>query len=259
MNRRDFLKTVPALAALGAAAPGLAQLAAGQTAGAAGSPATTSGAATPGAATTSRPAVRLPVIQLVKPEADGGKAVLAALWERKTVRTMADKALPAQVLSNLLFAAFGINRERGPSGRIGRTAASASNSQEIDVYVALAEGIYLYDAATHRLVPMVEGDQRGKVGRGGSGGKAPVRLIFVVDLAKYANGQPQEPGLKDAEIQKSYYFVDTGLIAGNVYLFAAAQGLAAWFHNCDKPGLAQMLGLRAEQRVLFAQTVGYPG
>jgi nitroreductase len=105
---------------------------------------------------------------------------------------------------------------------------------------------------------MVEGDLRGKVGRGGTGGKAPVRLLFVVDLAKYANGQPQEPGLKDPEIQKSYYFVDTGLIAGNVYLFAAAQGLAAWFHNCDKPGLTQALGLRPEQRVLFAQTIGYP-
>jgi hypothetical protein len=252
MNRRDFLKAVPAVAALGAV-PGLARRAAGQATGAAGA------AASPGAATASRAAVRLPVIQLVKPEADGGKSVLAALWERKTVRTMADKALPPQVLSNLLFAAFGVNRERGPSGRIGRTAASASNSQEIDVYVALAEGVYLYEAAGHRLVPLVEGDLRGKVGRGGSGARAPVRLIYVVDLAKYANGQPQEPGLKDAEIQKSYYFVDTGLIAGNVYLFAAAQGLAAWFHNCDKPGLAQVLGLRAEQRVLFAQTVGYGG
>ena len=91
-----------------------------------------------------------------------------------------------------------------------------------------------------------------------AGAKRRCGLIFVVDLAKYANGQPQEPGLKDAEIQKSYYFVDTGLIAGNVYLFAASQGLAAWFHNCDKPGLAQVLGLRAEQRVVFAQTVGYP-
>jgi hypothetical protein len=248
MNRRDFLKTVPALAALGAATPGLAQLAAAQIQAPPPS----------GSATASRPAPRLPPIQLAKPEADGGKSVLASLWERKTTRTIADKALPPQVLSNLLFAAFGVNREKGPSGRTGRTAASASNSQEVDLYVALAEGIYLYEAATHRLIPMVEGDLRGKVGRGGAGGKAPVRLIFVVDLAKYANGQPQEPGLIDPEIQKSYYFVDTGLIAGNVYLFAAAQGLAAWFHNCDKPGLTQALGLRPDQRVLFAQTIGYP-
>jgi nitroreductase len=80
----------------------------------------------------------------------------------------------------------------------------------------------------------------------------------VADLAKYANGRPQEPGLKDPEIQKSYYNIATGLIAGNVYLFAASQGLAAWFHNCDKPALTIDLKLRPDQRVLYAQTVGYP-
>ena len=85
-----------------------------------------------------------------------------------------------------------------------------------------------------------------------------MNLIYVVDLAKYSNGKPQEPGLKDPEIQKSYYNVATGLITGNVYLFAASQGLAAWFHNCNKQGLATELKLRAEQRVLYAQTVGYP-
>ena len=105
MNRRDFLKTVPALAALGATTPGLTQLAAAQI----------QAPPTSGPATTSRPAPRLPPIQLAKPEAEGGKSVLASLWERKTTRTIADKALPPQVLSNLLFAAFGINRERGPS------------------------------------------------------------------------------------------------------------------------------------------------
>ena len=83
------------------------------------------------------------------------------------------------------------------------------------------------------------------------------RWRLAADIAKFAKARFQEPGLKDAEIQKSYYFVDTGLIAGNVYLFAAAQGLAAWFHNCRKPGLAKDLNLRPEQRVLFAQTVGY--
>jgi hypothetical protein len=143
---------------------------------------------------------------------------------------------------------------------VGRTAASASNSQEIDVYVALSEGVYLYEGVAHRLVPVVEGDHRVKAGhgRGGNGAKAPVRLIYVVDIAKFAKARFQEPGLKDEEIQKSYYFVDTGLIAGSVYLFAASQGLAAWFHNCDKAALAKDLDLRPDQRVLFAQTVGYP-
>jgi hypothetical protein len=259
MNRREFLKAVPAFAALAAAATsfGLAEefvtAANAQDSPNASEPAQV-------ATTTSSPAVGLEPITLVKPQTDGGKSVLAALWERKTIRNISDKSLPPQVLSDLLWAAFGVNRQKGPGGGTGRTAASASNSQEIDVYVALPEGVYLYDALGHRLIPVVEGDLRAKVGRGrrGSGVMAPVRLIYVVDLARFAKAGFQEPGLKDAEIQKSYYFVDTGLIAGNVYLFAASQGLAAWFHNCDKPGLAKDLNLRPDQRVLFAQTVGYP-
>jgi hypothetical protein len=164
------------------------------------------------------------------------------------------------MLSSLLWAAFGVNREKGPSGIPGRTAASASNSQEIDLYVALPEGIYLYEAIPHRLVPVLAGDRRALAGRGqrGSGSKAPVRIIFVADIARYAKAGFQEPGLKDPEIQKSYYYVATGLIAGNISLFAASQGLAAWFHNCNKTDLAAELKLRPEQRVLFAQTVGYP-
>ncbi len=154
-----------------------------------------------------------------------------------------------------------MNREGGASGRIGRTAASASNSQEIDLYVVLPEGIYLYDAVPHRLRPVVAGDHReqlGRRGRGGGAARAPVSFLFVVDIAKYSKGTPQEPGLKDPEIQKSYYNVATGLIAGNVFLFAASQGLAAWFHNCNKTALATELKLRPEQHVLYAHTVGYP-
>ena len=87
---------------------------------------------------------------------------------------------------------------------------------------------------------------------------APAILVFVADLAKFGKAKLQEPGLKDPEIQKSYYNVATGLIAGNVYLFAASQGLAAWFHNCNKTAMAEELKLRPDQHVLYAQTVGYP-
>jgi hypothetical protein len=230
MDRRTFVKTLPALAVVASASTGFAE--------------------------GSRP------ITLPKPEKEGGKSVLAALWERKTTREIKEDRLPPQVLSNLLWAAFGVNREAGPMGLPGRIAASASNSQEIDLYVALPEGIYLYEAVPHRLVPVVAGDLRAKVGgrgrRGSAAGKAPISLVFVADLARYAKARFLEPGLKEAEIQKSYYYVATGLIAGNVYLFAASMGLAAWFHNCDKLGLAAVLKLRPEQRVLFAQTVGYP-
>jgi len=248
MDRRTFLKTVPALTVLAAHGRSFAQ----ETAPTLGRN------EIPGAAPSSAPA--LEAIPLPKPETDGGKSVLAALQDRKTTRNISAEKLSPQMLSNLLWAGWGVNRESGPSGQPGRTAASASNSQEIDLYVVLPEGVYLYEAVPHRLTPVVAGDLRAKVSRGhrGAAAQAPVNLVFVADVAKYAKAKFQEPGLKDPDIQKSYYNVATGLIAGNVFLFAASQGLAAWFHNCDKAGLAAELKLRPEQHVLYAQTVGYP-
>jgi SagB-type dehydrogenase family enzyme len=201
-------------------------------------------------------------ILLLKPKFNKGKSVIESLKQRKTIREISDKKLSLQELSNLLWAACGVNRIKGPFGITGRTAATASNSQEIDVYVAMQEGTYLYDAYNHRLVPVVNEDLRSMaIGKGqlGFGEKAPIRLIFVADLNKLSNTLGyQEPGLKNPEIQKSYYFVDTGLVAGNVYLYAASQGLAAWFHNCDKQILVLKLNLLDNQKVLFGQTVGYP-
>jgi len=201
-------------------------------------------------------------IDLPRPAVKRDKAVFKALQQRKTIREISDKKIPLQVLSNLLWAACGVNRKNGPFGIPGRTAASASNSQEIDIYVAMQEGIYLYDAVPHRLLPIVAGDFRSLAigpGQASVGAKAPIRLIYCVDIRRLSHTAGyQEPGLQDPEIQKSYYFIDTGLIAGNVYLFAASQGLASWFHNCYKSALAAKLNLRADQRVLFGQTVGYP-
>lgn len=230
MNRRTFVKTLPALTALAGSATSLAQ-----------------------AATAELQSIALP-----KPETDGGKSVLAALKERKTVRSIKPDKLPPQTLSNLLWAAFGVNRERGAFGKPGRTAASASNSQEIDLYVAMPEAVYRYEAGPHRLLPVVAGDFRALAGRG-TAAIAPVNLFYVVDLTRYdlGNGQPDR-NIGNPEVQKSYYFVATGLIASNVYLFAASQGLAAWFHNCQRDAAARAFKLRSDQRVLFAQTVGYP-
>lgn len=200
-------------------------------------------------------------IKLMKPETDKGKSVLKSLQLRKTVREISDKKLSLQVLSNLLWAACGVNRKKGPFGIHGRTAATASNSQEIDLYVALQEGTYYYDPFKHCLIPVVAGDLRAMVigkGQVNFGNKAPVRLIYVADIDKLIHSQGyQEPGLLNTEIQKSYFYVDTGLIASNVYLFAASTGLVAWFHNCDKSGLEEKLNLRVDQHVLFGQTVGY--
>jgi hypothetical protein len=251
MDRRAFLKTVPAIAALAAAESGFAE---DVNSLAGGSGTEVSAGAPVGNVTALKP------IDLVKPAADGGKSVMAALWERKTHRDISEQALTPEELSNLLWAAFGVNRPEGVRGKPGRTAATASNSQEIDLYVVLADGIYLYDGPAHRLTPAAAGDHRGSVGRrrGGAMAKAPAILVFVADIGKYKSAPFQEPGLKDPEIQKSYYNVAIGLIAGNVYLFAASQGLAAWFHNCNKQALADVLKLGPDQRVVYAQTVGHP-
>jgi SagB-type dehydrogenase family enzyme len=200
-------------------------------------------------------------IDLPPPTKDRALPFHEAVAQRRTIREIAATPLTLAQLSNLLWSAFGVNREDGPFGVPGRTAASASNSQEIDLYVALEDGVYLYGAATHRLDPVATGDLRSVAmnSRQGGGSKAPVQLIYVVDLHRLTHTVGfDEPGLHDPEIQKSYYFVDTGIIAGNVYLFAAAHGLASWFHNCEKQALAKGLALRPQQKVLFAHSVGWP-
>ena len=125
--------------------------------------------------------------------------------------------------------------------------------------LALAEGVYLYEAVPHRLAPIIAGDFRALAGRRGAA-TAPVNVFFVADLARYDTGSGQpDRNIGNPEVQKSYYYVATGLIAANLYLFAASQGLAAWLHNCNREAAAKEFKLRPEQRVLFAQTVGYPG
>jgi nitroreductase len=181
---------------------------------------------------------------------------------RRTHREISGTEVSPQLLSNVLFAARGVNRPRGPFGGAGITAASASNSQEIDVYVALEGGAYRFDAREHALIPVTTEDVRALAytpRQPSISPDAPVQLVFVVDIDRLEHTAGfEEPGLHDPEVQKSYYFVDTGMIAGNVYLFAASQGLACWFHNCDKAGLAEKLHLSKSQRALFGQTIGYP-
>ena len=204
----------------------------------------------------------LPFIDLPEPRFEGGRTLFEALKHRRTSRLIRGEAIPLQLLADLLWAAQGVNRREGPFGGPGRTAASASNSQEIQVYAALPEAAYLYEPGRNRLIPVAAGDlRRLAIGAGqrGMGAQAPARLIYVVDLDKFKTAGFQEPGLHDAEVQKSYYFVDTGLIAQNVYLAAEALGLTAWFHNCNKPALAKKLKLKPQQRALFGQTIGYAG
>lgn len=204
------------------------------------------------------PRIRLPQPRHGRPEV----SLFEALERRRTIRQISSVPLSLQTLSDLLWAAWGVNRRDGPFGTTGRTAASASNSQEIDVYVAMREAIYRYDAADLALVPVAVGDLRGYAmipDQREANADIPVQLIYVADIHRLTHTLGfREPGLHDRETQKSYYYVDAGMIAANVYLFCAGEGLAAWFHNCDRVALALRLGLDEEQRVLFAQSVGYP-
>jgi SagB-type dehydrogenase family enzyme len=200
-----------------------------------------------------------PII-LPQPRFDQCVTVLEALKMRRTCRSISDKKISLQLLSDILWAAQGVNRTQGPFGGPGLTAGSASNSQEIYIYVAMEEGAYLYEPYPHKLMPIATGDSRALAigpGQGMAGANAPVRLIYIVDIDKFKSAGFQEPGLYNTEIQKSYYFIDTGLIAQNVYLAASSLGLASWFHNCNKAELTKVLKLKSNQRALFGHTIGY--
>lgn len=203
------------------------------------------------------------MIELPTPQLTPGMSLSGALRLRQTIRGIQPEMLPIQLLSNVLWAACGVNRSNGPFGTIGVTAASASNSREVEVYVALASGVWRFDPVDHVLVEVASQDLRGHSLSAGQRQRlpsvAPVELLYVADFRRLTHTTGfQEPGLHDPEVQNAYAHVDTGMIAANVYLFAAAYGLAAWFHNCDRLALGHELRLRNEQRVLFAQSIGYP-
>jgi hypothetical protein len=178
-------------------------------------------------------------IQLPKPQITAGMPLMQALAQRQTTRAFLDKALPAQTLSNLLWAAFGVNRPQSVKPGLGRTAPSGMNRQEVELDVVLADGVYVYEAEQNRLRPVVAGDVRGKIGTAAAA-HAAVTIVFVADAK-----------LDDAQ-------VDTGFIGQNVYLFAASEGLNAWFYALHTPDVAATLKLPEGRKPLYAQSVGYP-
>lgn len=196
---------------------------------------------------TSAQSAGLKPIRLLQPQMDGGRPLMQVLKDRKTSRAFSSEKLPMQVLSNMLWAAWGVNRPE--SGK--RTAPSAMNWQEIDVYVALADGLYLYDAKAHILELVLAEDIRAATGLQAFVKDAPVNLVFVTDLSRMG-GVPAD--------QKDFYSAaDTGFISQNVYLYCASEGLATVVRGyVDRPALAKVMKLRPDQKVILAQTVGYP-
>lgn len=185
-------------------------------------------------------------IELPKPQMEGGKPLMQALKERKTSREFSSEKLPMQMLSNLLWAADGINR---PDGK--RTAPTAMNKQEIDIYVALEQGLYLYDANANILQPILAKDLRKATGKQPFVEVAPVNLVFVADYDKMQS-MPNE--MKDF-----YAATDTGFISQNVYLFCASENLATVVRGyVDRDTCSAAMKLPATKKIILAQTVGYP-
>jgi SagB-type dehydrogenase family enzyme len=177
----------------------------------------------------------------------GGKPLLEALKDRRSTREFSDRALPVEVLSNLLWAAFGINR---PETR-GRTAPSAHDWEEIDLYVALESGLFVYDPDYHLLRNRLARDVRAQTGLQSFVAEAPANLVYVADLSRMTQASPQELA--------QYPGPDAGFIAQNVYLFCAAEGLATVVRGMvDRPALAALMGLSSRQQIILAQSVGYP-
>lgn len=191
--------------------------------------------------------VQLPIVNLGQPDTQGGKPLYQALKERKSDREYSSKPLPLALISQMLWSAAGINRPN--SGKL--TAPTAGNRQEISVYIATRDGLYLYDAKLH-VMKMVKGeDIRAQTGLQDFVKDAPVNLIFVADMEKLAG--------KSMEDKLLYPAMDTGYISQNVYLFCASEGLATVARaNIDKTALAAVMKLGPNQRVMLAQSVGYP-
>jgi len=187
-----------------------------------------------------------PPIALPPPRMEGGMPLMQALKERKSAREFDPKPLPPQVLSDLLWAGFGINRPDNDH----RTAPSAMNQQEIDIYVATANGVYVYNAKTNQLITVSSEDIRARTGKQDYVKVAPVALILVADFARMVKPKPEE---KDR-----YATIDAGFISQNFYLFCASAGLATVVREIDKNELREALHLKPDQKIIIAQSVGYP-
>jgi SagB-type dehydrogenase family enzyme len=187
------------------------------------------------------------VTQLLPPQTEGGMPLMKALKNRKTSREFGSKELSAQQLSNLLWAACGINRPDEKK----RTAPSAMNYQEIDVYVSMAKGLFIYNPEKHNLTEILKEDIREKTGNQDFVKTAPLTLIYVANYDKMAKS--------DDKTKDGYAMADASFISENAYLYCASEGLntgvRAWI---DKDVLAKAMKLTPNQHIILAQCVGFP-
>lgn len=187
-------------------------------------------------------------LSLPPPQTTGGLPLMQALQRRHSSREFQATALSAQQLSDLLWAADGINRP----AEDGRTAPSAMHAQEVDLYVALPQGLYRYEPKRHVLLLLKAEDVRRVTGYQDFVDNAPLDLVFVADHGRMK--------MIPAAARESYASIAAGAMAQNIYLYCASTGLVtvvrAWF---DRHALGQAMGLTPDQQILLTQTVGYPG
>jgi SagB-type dehydrogenase family enzyme len=187
-------------------------------------------------------------IKLPSPQMQGGRPLMEVLKDRKTSRSFSSKELSVQELSNLLWATFGVNRpEEGK-----RTAPSAMNKQETDIYVAKKDGLYLYDPNNNYLIKILGEDIREATGGQDFVKDAPVNIVYVADYLKM--------GDSSKENKDFYSAANTGFISQNAYLYCASEGLATVVRGwIDREKLHEVMKLKESQKIILAQTVGYPG
>jgi SagB-type dehydrogenase family enzyme len=191
-------------------------------------------------------------IKLPMPQKNLDYPLMKALENRRTKRKWKDDSLSDQELSNLLWAACGITKEETSKSKSKRTAPSASNSQEIKVYIAMKEGLFLYDENNHQMLQIFSKDIRENIGTQKMMHSAPVGLIYVSDYSKMKAYLAKDDDRK--------WFVsgtDTGFISQNVYLYCAAANLSTvvlGLVNRDK--LHEVMQLREHEKVVYTQVVG---
>ncbi len=187
-------------------------------------------------------------IKLPDPDTTGGVPLMTALKNRASNRNFDTLSLSIQQVSNLLWAAYGINR---PESR-KRTAPSDMNWQEYTIYLFNKNGVYAYDAENHALKKILKGDYRAYCGLQDFVSVAPLNLVYVSDFSKMRR-------IEDEEMRLMFTSADCGFIAQNVYLFCASEGLAAVVRGLiERDKLSTLLKLKPEQKIILSQTVGYP-
>jgi nitroreductase len=199
-----------------------------------------------GAALASAEAAEPKIVALPPPWKSGGRPLAEVLWARHSTREFDAREVPLAVLGNLLWSAYGINRPASAD----RTAPSWRHAIETAIYVAAADGAWLYDPRRHRLTQVIADDVRAETGVQDFVGDAPFTLVYVADANRLEGAAGDD--------KRFWAFTDTGFIGQNVYLFCASEGLAVVFRaSFDRPRLAQSLKLPASRIITCAQTIGY--